>query len=65
MAAVEVFKVAQRFFLQKPQTKDTVQMALVLVFNESANTKIALCTYLRLTLHANHVDWASVRVLLE
>ena len=37
------FKVAQMYFLQKPQTKDTVQMAIVLVFNETANTKI-FCT---------------------
>ena len=42
-------------FLQKPQTKDTVQIAIVLVFNESANTKIALYTCLRLTLDGNYV----------
>ena len=34
---------------QKPLTKDTAQMALFLVFNESTNTKIAFCTYLKLT----------------
>ena len=34
-----VFKVAQIFFLQKPLTKDTAQMALFLVFNESTNAK--------------------------
>ena len=45
-------------FLQKLQTKDTVQMAIVLVFNESAHTKIALHTYLRLTLDGNYVGWA-------
>ena len=45
-------------FLQKPKTKDTVQMAIVLVFNESSNTKIALYTYLRLTLNGNYVYWA-------
>ena len=59
MATVlSVFKAAQRIFLQKPQSKDTQQMALVLVFNESSNTKIALYTYLRLTLNGNHVAWA-------
>ena len=41
-----VFKVAQSLFLQKLLTKDTEQMALFLVFNESATAKIALCTYL-------------------
>ena len=45
-------------FLQKPQTKDTVQMAIVLVFNKSSNTKIGLYTYLRLTLNQNYVGWA-------
>ena len=38
-------------------------MAIVLVFNESANTKIPLYTYLRLTLNGNYVGWAEVRVL--
>ena len=53
------FKVAQSSFLyKKPQTKDTLQMALVLGFNESLSTKIALYTYLRLFLNANHVGWA-------
>ena len=41
------FKVAQIYFPQNPQTKDTVQMAIVLVINETA-TKVALYTYLRL-----------------
>ena len=50
-----VFKVAQIFFLQKLLTKDTAQIALPLVFNESANTKITLCTYLRMTLNGNFV----------
>ena len=52
------FKVAQKYFLQKPLTKDTAQMALFLVFNEIAITKIALCTYLRLTLDGNYVGLA-------
>ena len=53
-----VFKVAQLFFLQKPLTKDTAQIALLLVFNEGTNAKIDLCTYLRLTLNGNYVGWA-------
>ena len=36
-----VFKVAQSIFLQKPLIKDTAQMALFFVFNESATAKIA------------------------
>ena len=37
------FKVAQSLFLQqKPLTKDTAQMALFLVVNESATAKIDL-----------------------
>ena len=55
---LSVLRWLKLFFLQKPQTKDTVQMALVLVFNESSNTKIALYTYLRLTLNENYVGWA-------
>ena len=52
-----VFKVAQNsFLLQKPLTKDTAQMPLFLVFNESATAKIALCTYLEPTLNGNLVD---------
>ena len=46
------------FFLQKPLTKDTAQMALLLVLNESATAKIALCTYLEPTLNGNFVSWA-------
>ena len=54
-----VYKVAQNsFFLQKPLTKDTEQMALFLVFNESATAKIALCTYLKPTLNGNFLGWA-------
>ena len=53
-----VFKVAQNFFLQKPLTKDTAQMALILVINESATAKIAFCTYLKPTLNRNFVGWA-------
>ena len=55
MATVlSVFKVAQKSFLQKPLTKDTAQMALFLVFNDIANTKIAFCTYLNLTFNGNY-----------
>ena len=32
-------------------------MAIVLVFNESSNTKIVLYTYLRLTLNGHYVGW--------
>ena len=46
------------FFLQKPLTKDTAQIALFLVFYEDPNAKIDLCTYLRLTLNGNCVGWA-------
>ena len=45
-------------FLQKPLTKDTAQITLLLVFNEGKNAKIDLCTYLRLTLNGNYVGWA-------
>ena len=38
-------------------------MALFLVFNESANTKIALCTYLRLTLNRNYVGITKLKSL--
>ena len=54
-----VFKVAQNaFFLQKPLTKDTAQMALFLVCNESATAKIALFTYIKPTLNGTFVGWA-------
>ena len=46
------------FFLQKPLTKDTAQMALFLVINKSAIAKIALYTYLKPTLNENVVGWA-------
>ena len=52
------FKVAQNSFLLKPLTKDTAQMALFLVLNESATAKIALCTNLKPTLDGNFVGWA-------
>ena len=53
---LKCFKVVQMYFvLQKPQTKDTVQMEVVLVINETANTKTALYTYLRLTLDGNYL----------
>ena len=51
-----VFKVAQNYFSTKPLTKDTAQLALFLVFNESATAKIALCSYLRTTLNENYVS---------
>ena len=38
-------------FSTKPQTKDTAQMALFLVFNEGTTAKTALSTYLKLTLN--------------
>ena len=40
---LSVLRWLKSLFLQKPLTKDTAQMALFLVYNESANTKIALC----------------------
>ena len=46
-------KVAQKYFSTKPQAKDTVQMAIVLVFNKSSNTEKALYTNLELTLNGN------------
>ena len=56
MATVlSVFKGLKCRFLQKPPTKDTAQMALFLVFNEGANTKIAFYIYLSLTLDGNYV----------
>ena len=55
MATVlDVFRWFKIFFPQNPLTKDTAQMALFLVFNESANTKIAFCTYLKLTVSGSH-----------
>ena len=53
-----VFKVAQIFFLQKPLTNDTAQIALFLMFNEGTNAKIDVCTYLRQSLNVNYVGWA-------
>ena len=53
------------FFLQKPLTKDTAQIALFLVFNEGKNANMDLCTYLRLTVNGNYVGWAQIRVLRE
>ena len=50
-------KVAQ-IFSTKPLTKDTLQIALFLVFNEGTNAKMDVCTYLRLTLNGNYVGWA-------
>ena len=59
------FKVAQRSFSKKPQTKDLLQMALDLGFNESSNTKIANYSYLRLFLNVNYVGWEKVKVLRD
>ena len=54
-----VFKVAENsVFLRKPLTKDTAQMALYLVCNESVTAKIALCSSLRMNLNGNFVGWA-------
>ena len=39
-----VLKWFKGLFLQKPLTKDTAQMALILVFNERGTAKIALRT---------------------
>ena len=50
-----VLRWLKTLFLQTPLTKDTAQMALFLVFNESANTKKALCTYLKLIINGNFV----------
>ena len=52
-----VFKVAQTLFSQKPLTKDTAEMALILAFNESVTAKIALCTYLKPTVNGDFVRW--------
>ena len=38
-------------------------MALFLVTNESAYTKIAFCTYLKLTINGNYVGCPLIRVL--
>ena len=51
------FKVAQNSFLQKPLTKDAAQMALCLVFSESATAKTALCTNLKPTSNGNFMGW--------
>ena len=53
-----VFKVAENSFSPKPLTKDTAQMTLFLVFNESATAKIALRTYLKPPLNGNFEGWA-------
>ena len=46
------------FFSIKPLAKDTAEMALFLAITESAISKIALCTYIRLTLNENCVGSA-------
>ena len=53
-----VLRGLKSLFLQNTLTKETAQMALFLVFNESAAAKIAFWTYLRLTLNENCVGWA-------
>ena len=53
-----VFKVAQTLFSTKNSSQDTTQMALFLVFNESATVKIALCTYIKPILNGNVVGLA-------
>ena len=59
MATVlDIFKVAQISFSTKPLTKDTAQIALFLVFHESATAEIALLTSLRMTPNGNFVGWA-------
>ena len=59
MATVlNVLRWLKGLFLQKPLTKDIAQMAIFLVFNESATAKIALWTYLRMTLNGNFVGRA-------
>ena len=56
MATVlSVLRWLKSLFIQKPQTKDTVQMALFLVFNENASAKLAFCTYLKPTLNGRYV----------
>ena len=58
MATVLSVLSSKVFFLQKPLTKDTAQIALFLVFHEGKNAKIDLCTYARLTRNGNYVGWA-------
>ena len=55
-----VLRWLKTLFLQKPLTKVTAQMALFLVFNESATDKIALSTYLKLTFNGNFVGWENL-----
>ena len=55
---LSVLRLLKGLFLQESQAKDTVQMAIVLVLNERANTEIVLYTYLRLTVNENCVGWA-------
>ena len=44
----------------KTSNQNTVQLGIVLVFNESANFKRALYTNLRLKLEENYAGWAKV-----
>ena len=53
-----VLRWLKSLFSTKPLIKDTAQMALFLVFNGSATAKIALWTYLRMTLNGNYVGLA-------
>ena len=59
------FKLAQRYFSTKTSNTTHSTNGNSLVFNKNARTKIALCTYLRLTLNGNYVGWTKVRVLRE
>ena len=54
-----------KYFSANPEAKDTVEMAMVTIFNGTTNTKIALYSYLCLTLEGNCVGWAYVRFLGE
>ena len=58
---------AQIYFPTIPQTKDTVQMAIVAFFKDSYNTKKVLYPYLRLTLNGNQrilcglgISWGTI-----
>ena len=51
-----VLRYLKTLFPTKPLTKDTAQMALFLVFNESLTAKVALCPHPTLTLNGNYVS---------
>ena len=52
-----VFKVVEGFS-EKTSNQRHSTNGIILVFNESAIAKIALCTYLRMTLNGNFVGLA-------